>query len=139
MATATEPDLIDRYIELHDRQAQLEADLKAVKAEIETANEALVEDWAETGTSQIVRTGRTVKLSASWTEFHCWKSAGVSTPALCEGLLAAGLPGMVRREPSYDASKLKSWIWEQQKEGAELPSGLSRLLDVGITPKVRVK
>ena len=138
MATATELDLVGQYIELHDRQAQLEADLKAVKAEIETANEALIEEWAEAGTSQIVRHGRTVKLCASWTEFHCWKGKGVKTPALCEALIEAGLPRLVKQESSCDTSKLKSQVWEWTKEG-EVPEGLLSLLDVGVTPKVRVK
>jgi len=132
-------DLIDHYIKLHDRYDKLKAELKAVKTEIDVINSALIEQWVESGTSKVVRNGTTVKLSATWTEFHCWAAKGVKAPVLCQALIAAGLPDLVKTEPTYNSTKLKSQAWEWLKENAAIPNELQPLLDFGIVSRVRVK
>lgn len=97
--------LIDAFIAANRLKAELEADLKPVKKDIEQFGAAIVERFSETGTQRISRNGATVHLSRSLSV----KAKGGDTAAVVEALQAAGMDDLL----GVNSPRIKSWCQER--------------------------
>lgn len=106
-------DLIQRLVSLNEEKESLEARLKTINAERETVSGAILERWAEEGTTSQKVNGKLVSV-------RCQKFATVvdgNYEAAATALKAAGLEHLLRA----NTQTLSAWMREREENGLSQP------------------
>lgn len=123
-----------RFLYLSTRKKTLEAETKAVKAELSDLNRELQDTWGEDGVSRVTLDGITAYL---YPVSHVEK-VGDATPAdIRDALHRSGLGYML--EPNYSAPALKAYLKELDSAGREVPTPLAAVVTLITNQEIRLR
>jgi hypothetical protein len=115
---------LKRFVELSKRKNQLEAELKAVKADIEAVKDPLMQQFSQDGMTKATVDGMTVYISS-----QLWASAKDGDAAgACAVLKKIGLADYVKE--NFNTQSLSAYVREVAKNGEDYPEGFLGVIEI---------
>lgn len=132
-------DLPRAYAKAAKRHRELEAELKATKAEMDRMAQPLLDHFGATGTERVTVDGVTIYLHPDiWPKFKTNEEGEKYTRAdVMKALRESGLSDYISE--TYNAQSFAAYIRELHSTGVELPEALAAVVEPSETYSLRTR
>ena len=121
------------FVKKTQEKRDLEDQLDAIKKDLRIIGDAIIDEFAETGTRSINVDGFSVHARV---DRHVSKRRDVETSEVCKVLADNGLGYLVLTDAHYAAASLKSAVVSELKESGDVCPDLRRVLNIVESAKV---